>query len=387
MYEIMGRMKIALVHDYLKDFGGAERVLKVLTQMYPEAPIYTAFCKEGSVAEREFSSRKIIESRWAWLLKRGNLFSPMRFLLPWIWGEMDLSEYDLVITSCSGYIARGFKMRQGARLVAYCHTPPRFLYGLQTSFDWQRRWYTRVYATVVNHYLRIFDAESAQRVDRWLVNSENVKARVKKFYRKDAEVVYPPVEVEKISASAKGVERGEYFLIVSRLVGAKGLEEAAIAARRLGFELWIAGEEAGIAGIAQRLLMMGGGSVKLLGRVNDKELYKLYAGAKGFIALARNEDFGMTVVEAQAAGTPVLAFAGGGFLESVRDGKTGVLIHKTTVDEIGKGMRTLEKTKWSRAVLARWVDRFSRMKFEKRVREIVKEEIENARTTRSRNNQ
>ena len=380
-------MRIALVHDYLSDFGGAERVLKVLSEMYPEAPIYTAFYKEGTVVAKEFSGKTVIESKWAWLLKRGNLYSPLRFLLPWIWGGMDLSAYDLVITSCSGYIARGFRMRADARLIAYCHTPPRFLYGLQTSFDWQRHWYTRMYAAVVNHFLRVFDAESAQRVDRWLVNSENVRARVKKFYRRTATVVYPPVEVEKIKMSAKGVDKEDYFLIVSRLVGAKGLEEAALAAHKLGFDLWIAGEEGGIAGISQRLLMLGSGSVRLLGRVDDNELYKLYAGAKGFIALARNEDFGMTVVEALAAGTPVLAYAGGGFLETVRDGETGVFITKTTVDEIGRGMRRLEEISWSKRVLTAWVDQFSRMKFEEKIKAIVKEETENARTSRSRDNQ
>src|SRR3989344_2854706 len=126
-------MRVALVHDYIKEFGGAERVLRVLADMYPKAPIYTAFKVVGSSCEKEFRDRKVIESGLAWLIKWGKLYSPLRFLMPWIWGSIDLSAYDLVITSCSSYFARGFKVSDETKVVAYCHTPPKFLYGFQTS--------------------------------------------------------------------------------------------------------------------------------------------------------------------------------------------------------------------------------------------------------------
>ena len=187
------------------------------------------------------------------------------------------------------------------------------MYGYPTSVEWQKHWLVRVYATIVNHYLRLFDFRSSQRVDKWIVNSKTVAARVAKFYRKESTVVYPPIEVTLFEAVSNKVEKEDYFFIASRLVGAKGLEEAVMVADRLKLNLKIAGEAMGYARMKERLEKLKRGRVELLGRVPDRELYELYAKARGFIALAREEDFGMTVVEAMAAGTPVIAFNGGGF--------------------------------------------------------------------------
>lgn len=365
-------VKIALVHDYLKEFGGAERVLRALADIFPQAPIYTAFADQGSVAAQAFADRKIIESRWSWLVKRGNLYSPLRFLAPQIWGSLDLSGYDLVITSCSGYFARGFRAGRKTKIVAYCHTPPRFLYGYQTSRDWQKHWPVRVYALVVNHFLRQFDFRSAQRVDYWLVNSKNVAQRVGKFYRASSKVIYPPVMVKKFIAASKKVEKKkDYFLIVSRLVGAKGLEEAVIAARQLNFSLKIVGGTAGYEVIKERLEKIGQGRVEFLGRVSDEDLAIFYAEAKGFLALAQDEDFGITVVEAQAAGTPVIAFNGGGFRESVRDGKTGILIADTDVNTISKAIKQFNKMNWDKNILQSWAKTFSEERFKREIKEFV----------------
>lgn len=362
-------MKIALVHDFIKEFGGAERVLKVLSDMYPEVPIYTAFKVTGSSCAREFSDRLIIESKWSWLIKYGNLYSPLRFLVPLIWGSIDLSDYDLVITSCSSYFARGFKVSDKTKVVAYCHTPPRFLYGYETSIDLRRFWIVRVYAVIVNHFLRIFDLWSAQRVNIWLVNSENTKKRVWKFYRKEAEVVYPPVEVEKLVKKSHGVKKLDYFLVVSRLVGAKGLVEAAEAARHNGFRLKIVGEAVGFSQVEKQLKAIGG--VELLGRVSDRRLRQLYARAKGFVALARDEDFGITVVEAMASGTPVIAYNGGGFKESVVGGITGVLVDATDVETLEKAIKKFDSIQWKRSELIKQARKFSRGNFEKKIRRIV----------------
>lgn len=364
-------MKIALVHDYLKEFGGAERVVRVLADMYPEAPIYTAFVVRESTAGREFSDRKIVESKISWLLKIWKLYSPLRFLAPYLWKSMDLTAYDLVITSASWYITRGFRVGPKTKVICYCHTPPRYLYGYETSIDLQKYWPVRMYALVVNHFLRMFDFESAQQVDQFVVNSKNVQERVKKFYRKDSVVVYPPVEVEKFISVSKEVEKEDYFLIVSRLVGAKGLEDAARAAKRLKFKLKISGAGHGHSDLSDKLMRLGGGYVELLGRVGDDELVQLYAKAKGFIALARQEDFGMTVVESMAAGTPVIAFNGGGFKESVKDGETGILIDDTDVLSIERAIKKFNKTKWDKKKIQEWSKYFSRERFEKKMREVV----------------
>src|SRR4030067_2315368 len=202
-------MKIALVHDYLKEYGGAERVLKILSEMYPNAPIYTAFSVKGSTAEKEFRDKEIHESWLAPLLKVGKLYSPLRFLTPLVWRSFDLSEYDLVITSCSWYITRGFKVGPKTRGIAYCHTPPRWLYGYETSVGFTKYWPVRIYGAIVGHLMRMYAFNTALKpvrvrarvrggVDYFIANSENVKKRIKKFYRRDSVVIYPPVEVERI---------------------------------------------------------------------------------------------------------------------------------------------------------------------------------------------
>jgi len=364
----LSQMKVALIHDYIKEFGGAERVLRVLSDMYPEASIYTAFQTPGSAAAKEFSDRRIIESPFSLLLRYGNMHSPMRFLLPWIWKSIDLSKYDLVITSCSGYIARGFKVSDKTKVIAYCHTPPRFLYGYQTNIDMQKYWPVRVYAAIVGHYLRMFDFESAQRVDKWIVNSKNVAARVAKFYRKEATVIYPPVEVKLFEAAAKEVRKDDYFLIVSRLVGAKGLIEAVKAAKHLKMKLKIAGGSVGYSSVKEEVMKLCGENVEILGRVSDDELRYLYARAKGFIALAREEDFGMTVVESMAAGTPVIAFNGGGFRETVIDGETGILIDDMDVATLEKALKRFEEMKWDLEKIQKQARKFSRENFEEKFR-------------------
>ncbi|KKT40760.1 hypothetical protein A3K29_00415 [Candidatus Collierbacteria bacterium RIFOXYB2_FULL_46_14] len=362
-------MKVALVHDYIKEFGGAERVLRVLSDMYPNAPIYTAFRVKGSSCDKEFVDRKIVESPYAILIKHWNLYSPLRFMIPLIWGTIDLRKYDLVITSCSSYFARGFKVSPKTMVVAYCHTPPRFLYGYETSINLQKYWVVRIYATVVNHFLRIYDYWTSQRVNKWLVNSENTSRRVWKFYRKEAEVVYPPVEVEKFIAKSKDAKKGNYFLVVSRLVGAKGLVEAAEAAKHIGLKLKIVGEAVGYSKVKRELEKIE--AVELLGRISDKEMMGLYAKAKGFIALAKDEDFGMTVVEAMASGTPVIAYNGGGFRETVVDGKTGLLIDSTDKQTLEKAMRKFESINWKRENLIGQSRKFSRQLFEKKITKII----------------
>jgi len=343
----IANQKIALVHDYIKEFGGAERVLKTLSEMYPKAPIYTAFRVRGSTGDKEFKNKKIIESWLAPLLKIWRLYSPLRFLAPLIWGSFDFSKYDLVITSCSWYIARGFKIGPNTRVIAYCHTPPRWLYGYETSVGLTRYWPVKIYAAIVGHFMRMYDFNSAQKVDYFIANSKNVAKRIEKFYRRDATVIYPPVDVGEIIRETKDVKKEDYYFIASRQVGAKGIEDALKASRQIGFKLKIAGE---------------GSS---LGAVDDKKLWELYAKAKGFIALARDEDFGMTVVEAQAAGTPVIAFNGGGFKESIIDGVTGILINGTDEKTLKTAVKRFESIKWDKEKLIANAKKFSKERFKK----------------------
>src|SRR3989337_4076415 len=199
-------MKVALVHDYLNECGGAERVLEALCEIFPKAPIYTAFYKKGSPAYLRFKSKKIITS-WVQNVPffASKLHSPLRFLAPLIWNSFDFSQYDLVITSSSWYVTKGVVKRKttndkrGTIEICYCHTPPRYLYGYPTSINWQKYWPVRVYALLVNHFMRVYDFEAAQRVDYFIANSKEVAARIKKFYRRASKVIYPPTDVNRFS--------------------------------------------------------------------------------------------------------------------------------------------------------------------------------------------
>jgi len=360
--------KIALVHDYLAEFGGAERVLLELTELFPDAPIYTSFAKKNSYCYSVFKNKKIIESRYSKLIKIKKLYSPLRFLLPQIWKSINLSDFDLVITSTSNYIARGFKVGEKTKVVAYCHTPPRFLYGYKTGVSKSKNIFIKIYSAIVSHYLRFFDFYSAQKIDNWIANSNNVSDRIKKFYRKESVVIYPPVDVKKIINTTKNLQKENYYLIVSRLVGTKGLEEAIKAFNKNGKILKIVGT--GDKKYLKKLKNISKNNIEFLGRINDQDLYEVYAQAKGFLAFAKDEDFGMTLVEAQASATPIIAFDGGGFKESVNK-KTGIFINEISINEINKAIKIFEKTKWDKKELIKNASRFSKENFDKKIMEYI----------------
>lgn len=358
-------MKIALVHDYLNEFGGAERVLKTLTEIYPEAPIYTAFRVKGSAADSKFEGKIVVESWLSPLLKTWRLYSPLRFLTPVIWKSFNLKDYDLVITSASWYVTRGMRVSKDTKVVCYCHTPPRWLYGYDTSIEFQKHFIFRVYAKIVGSFIRMYDKWTVKTVDVWIANSKNVQGRIKEFYGQDSVVIYPPVNSEEIIAEVNknAVKKENYYLIVSRLVGAKGIETALkVFENRKNTKLKIVGAKAGLSSIENKLKSKGN-NIELLGCQDDEDLYQTYAKAKGFIALAKDEDFGMTVVEAMAAGTPVLAYKGGGFKESVVGGKTGVFIDSLDKKSIEDGIRKMERIKWNKEDLQKQAIKFGKRRF------------------------
>lgn len=366
-------MKVALVHDYLNEYGGAERVLETLAKMYPDAPIYTAFAVPDSSAVKAFAGRKIITSWFQKVPMYNKLYSPLRFLIPWIW-NFDYSGFDLVITSASWYVTKGFGKKYGVKEVCYCHTPPRWLYGYETSINWQKWWIVRVYALIVGHFLRIYDFEQAQKVDQFVANSINVKHRIAKFYRREAEVVYPPIKItnhkSQITKKLQATDpdnKTDYYLMVTRIVGGKGIEMAAEAAAKSGFKLIIAGEMTGYMKYDLRNM----NNVEYKNRVSEEEKYKLMAGAKAFLALSKDEDFGITPIEAQAAGTPVIAFKGGGYRETVIDNETGILFDEYSVDGLLAAIEKFNKLKWNKKKILKNTERFSEERFIKEFNKLV----------------
>lgn len=366
-------MKVAIVHDYINEFGGAERVLEALCEIYPEAPIYTAYCKKSSNAYEHFKDRRIIESWAAVIPFFPKLASPLRFLTPWIWGSLDLSKYDFVISSASWYITKGFNKKNGRPIeICYCHTPPRWLYGYKTSIEWQKYKIIKIYGTIVGHFLRMYDFKAAQRVNFFIANSEEVRKRIKKFYRRDATVIYPPVSLP-LANSKKQIRNSkrDYYFVVARIVGGKGLDLAVEAALKMGLKLKIAGAPAGYYTEHKKLQKMGRGRVEFLGHVTDDQLVKLYSGAKAFLALSQDEDFGITPVEAMLSGTPVIAFNGGGYKESVIDGKTGILFDNYSADGLIDAIKKFEEMKFDAKEIQSHAQKFSKERFKKEIKEFV----------------
>jgi glycosyltransferase involved in cell wall biosynthesis len=377
-------MKVAIVHDYIKEYGGAERVLEALCEMYPDAPIYTAFYKKGSPAWEKFKDKKIKAS---WVQKIpffvDKLHSPLRFLTPQIWGSFDFSEYDVVIGSASWYVTKGFvSKKQKAKSkkpieICYCHTPPRWLYGYKTSVEWQRYWPVKVYGSIVGHFMRMYDFKQAQKVDYFIANSEEVKSRIKKFYRRDSTVIYPPVSLPTESRIKNQESRArDYYLIVARMVGGKGLDLAVSAAEKLGFRLKIAGVSSGYYTGDRELKDKKLKNVEFLGSVTDEELVELYAGAKAFLALSTDEDFGITPVESMLCGTPVIAYYGGGYKETVVEGKTGVFFKEPNSDSLIDAVKRFEKSKITPQDCIKQAEKFSKERFIRNIKEFVNSKIE-----------
>lgn len=370
-------MKVALVHDYLNDYGGAERVLEVLAEMYPEAPIYTAFFRRGSSAYERLKHRDIRVS-WAHHVPffARKLHSPLRFLAPQIWRSFDFSDYDVVISSSSWYMTKGIRVPNTTLHVSYIHTPPRYLYGYDTSINWRKYWPVRVYAAIVNKELRQFDYMTAQTVDVLVANSKNVRKRIAKFWRRESEVIYPPVEVRGIDNRLQGIEKGDYLLVISRLVGGKGLGLAVEAANQLHMPLKVVGTGAGWGHEERDLRALAGPTVEFLGHVSDDKLGALYAGAFAFLALAKDEDFGITPVEAQLAGTPVIAYRGGGYLETIIEGETGIFFDELTAQSLVKGIEMCKSISFERSKIRLHAQKFSKERFVKEMEALVDREWE-----------
>lgn len=372
------------MHDYIKEYGGAERVLEALCEIFPDAPIYTAFYDKKGTAYEHFKHKKIIPS-WVQGIPFfvSKLHSPLRFLAPLIWESFDLSEYDVVISSASWYITKGLKKHFGKNHfveICYCHTPPRWLYGYTTSVNFQKYPLVKAYAAIVGHFMRLYDFKAAQKVDCFIANSNEVKRRIEKFYKRDAVVIYPPVELPR-SKTKNQKSKKDYYLIVSRITGAKGLELAVKAAEKMGIKLKIAGSQAGYYSEYKNYSNKDE-NIQFLGHVTDTELVDLYRGAKAFLALSRDEDFGITPVEAMSQGTPVIAFNGGGYRETVIDKKTGLLFDDLSVDGLISAIKQFESLKINSQDCIEQAQKFSKERFKKEIRLAITEALRSSRKHR-----
>ncbi len=373
-------MKIALVHDYLREYGGAERVVEAMHELWPQAPLCTAFVDWKSLG-RHAERFKSWDIRTSWvqqypLIKK--FISPLRFLAPKIWESFsaqggsasggDLSSYDIVISSSGWFMCRGVIVKKPSLHICYIHHPPRNLYGYATGSDLQKYWPVRVYAAIINFFLRHYDFETAQAVDYFIANSKETARRVEKFYRRDSVVIYPPIDIPQGHPLQK---KREYYLSVGRLTYAKRVDLAIEACNQLKLPLKIVGvgkEEASLRTIA-------GPTIEFVGSVSDGELANLYAGAKALIFCALDEDFGMVPVEAMSHGTPVIALAQGGVLETVIEGKTGVFFKNPEIEELIAAIEKFNKDYKSYNNCYIQAKKFSKERFQRELKAFIKDKL------------
>ncbi|MCL5409398.1 MAG: glycosyltransferase [Patescibacteria group bacterium] len=367
-------MKIAIVHDYLKEFGGAERVVLALHKIFPEAPLYTAYANLDSLGEqkKEFTGWEIKTSWLQNLPLAGKLISPLRILAASAFQGFNLSSYDVVISSCAIYFAKAVKVKPGSLHISYIHTPPRYLYGYTTSYNYQKHWLTKVGGEIANHFLRLIDFETSQKPDILVANSENVAGRIAKFYRRKAVVIYPPVDTERFKVTdLRNKNRKSYYLSVGRLVRGKGIDVIVTACTKLKLPLKVVGDGPEL----ENLKKLTGPTIEFLGQVKDEELPALYAGAKATIVASEDEDFGIVPVESMASGTPVIAPQAGGFKETVVEGKTGLFFNPVTVQALIQVLEKFDDKKFMAKDCHRQAENFSESRFEKAILELIKKTV------------
>ncbi len=312
-------MQVALVHDYLTQYGGAERVLEALHDLYPEAPVYTSLYDPDHLPAdlRTWDIHTSAIARVPGAAKTHRLWTPLYPLIFRQLGRSIPAETDVVIADSSAFSHHAAPRNPHTPLIAYCHSPARFLYGDRDYLDAARLGPLRPVANAVFGALRAQDRRAANRVTHFIANSNAVRDRIRAVYDRDAEVIYPPIDIDRFRPTGV-VQPEDWYLVVSRLVPHKWIDRAVRSATIAGVPLKVIGSGRSEA----ELQAMAGLGVEFLGELPDEAVVDHMQRCKALI-LPGIEDFGMTAVEAQAAGRPVLAARGGGALETVIDGETG----------------------------------------------------------------
>lgn len=361
-------MKIALVHDYLVQYGGAERVLEAFTELFPYAPIYTLI-HDDEAMRGMFRDKRIYTSflqRMPFSRKRHRFFPP---LMPLAIEEFDFTKYDIVLSDSSSF-AKGIITRPETLHVCYMHTPMRYAWD-----DCQKYTQDFGFPALVKKLvpfsmspIRLWDKVSADRVDLFLANSQFVAKRIKKYYRKEAQVIHPPVNVDQFYI-AKPEERQDYFLMVGRLIAYKRHDIAIEAFNRLKLPLKIIGRGPEM----KRLQKLAGPTIEFLGRVPEADLPRYYAECRGFV-FPQEEDFGIVAIEAMASGRALIAYRGGDIVEHMEEGKMGVYFDEQTAEAIVTAVQGFEEKRYDPEYIRSQTRRFDKERF----KATMKDYVENA---------
>ncbi len=357
-------MKLALVHDWLNQIGGAEDVLDDLVKLYPNSPLYTSiYAPELMPAHyRQWDIRTLWLDKLPGIHKHHQPYLPV---YPLGWGGLDLSDYDVVLSNKSGF-CHGFQYGKNTLHICYCLAPTRYVWQLENYVA--REGLGKPVLAALRPLIagmRRWDYAAAQRVQQFIAISSDIQARIKSFYDRDSVIIYPPVDTTRFQPVPQD-EVEDYYLIVSRLIPYKRIDLAVQAATRLGVKLKIGGRGRDL----ERLKTMAGPTVEFLGYVPDEALPGLMARCKAFL-FPGFEDFGITPVQAEAAGRPVIAYGGGGALDTVIPGITGELFSEMTVESLIAVMQGFDESRYDSGYIRKHALQFDTQVFKDQITTFV----------------
>lgn len=381
-------LKIALVHDDLIQRGGAERLFMAMVETFPEADVYVSMAvrQSGSETVGQLDSRKkkktaklsncqtakLFTSFMQKLPFKKKLYRHYFMLYPLAFESFDLTGYDIVISSSTRF-AHGVITRPETLHICYMNTPGRPFWEPESYFrpPLARPGLAKVVLAPFLSYLRLWDYAAAQRVDYFIANSKTPQARMKKYYGRDSHTIYPFVDLERFKGG-KGLKGDKgYYLIVSRLAAWKRIDIAIEAFNKLGLPLKIIGEGPD----RKRLQKLAGSTIELLGHLTDKEVVGYYKNCRALI-FPQEEDFGITPLEAMAAGKPVIALRAGGALETIVEGKTGEFFYPQTVEVLSGVVKHFNPQRYDPEACRRQAEKFSKERFQKELKEFVEKKYE-----------
>lgn len=357
-------MALALVHDWLNQLGGAEDVLETLVQMFPAAPIFTSiYWRAGMPAHyRGWPIRVSFMDRLPGIHRHHQPYLP---LYPAAFERFDLSGHTLILSNKSGF-CHGVPKPGGAVHICYCLAPTRYVWGFDAYAA--REGFSAAVRLLLRPLLaslRRWDKAAAARVDHFIAISSDIQRRIARFYERESVIIFPPVDLRRF---APALDPGDYFLSLGRLIPYKRVDLAVGACQRLGLPLWVGGAGRD----RERLERMAGHQVKFLGRVPEADLPLVLARCRAFI-FPGLEDFGITPVQALAAGRPVIAFAGGGALDIVQDGVNGVLFHEQTEAALSEALNRFSKMRFDPELIRRSAEKFDTQVFKEKLAAFIAE--------------
>lgn len=360
--------KVAIVADWLTNMAGAEKTVLALAKAFPKAPIFT------SVYDREnMSAFAGLDVRTTYLQKLPKKIRNRHQLFPLLranaFRALDLSQFDVIISSASAE-AKAVRRRKGAVHICYCHTPTRYYWShykeyLATPGFGLLNPAVRVALPVLVKAMRKIDLQAVEGVDHFIANSHEVQQRIKTYYKRDSTVIFPPVETNRMKPG-KNIAKEDFYLVVGRQIPYKRIDLAVQACTRLNKRLVVIGR----GSEHEKLKALAGPTIEFIFVDNDREIVSYFQRAKAFI-FPSFEDFGITPVEAMAAGTPVLAYQNGGALDYVHDPASGIFFKDQTVDSLCNAIKQCEKTQFNATAIATHAESFSESRFIQEMQEFV----------------